>query len=221
VSVAEHKPSLHGKQVLVTAGPTRENIDPVRFLSNRSSGKMGYAVAAEAAARGARVVLVSGPTHLQKPLGAQCIDVTTTSEMLEAVLLHAAKSDIIIAAAAPADFAPLAASEKKIKKNGANSLQLELAPTPDVLAAAAKGKTSSQIFVGFAAETGASLDEARRKLATKNLDAIVFNDVTGADAGFDVETNRVTWITADSTDEWPLMTKREVAAMILDRIASQ
>jgi phosphopantothenoylcysteine decarboxylase/phosphopantothenate--cysteine ligase len=213
--------SLAGKKVLVTAGPTRENLDPVRFISNRSSGKMGYAIAAEAAARGAQVLLVSGPTNLSTPPRVERVEVTTTQQMFEAVTHHAANCDIIIAAAAPADFTPREMSTQKIKKNRAREqagLTLELIATPDIVETIAKTKSSSQIIIGFAAETGGGIEEAKRKLKSKNLDAIVYNDVTQAGAGFDVDTNRVMWIDKSTQEEWPLMTKREVAARILDSV---
>lgn len=219
----QSKDDLRGKRVLVTAGPTRENLDPVRFISNRSSGKMGYALAEEAAARGAEVVLVSGPTQLNTPRGVMRVDVTSTSQMFDAVMQHAPNCDIVIAAAAPADFTPREISNRKIKKGEGGVLALELAPTPDIIAAAAKLRKPGQIFIGFAAETGDGLEEARRKLKSKNLDAIILNDVTQEGAGFDVDTNRVTWIDASNVDAsagdaWPLLSKREVAARILDSI---
>jgi phosphopantothenoylcysteine decarboxylase/phosphopantothenate--cysteine ligase len=215
--------NLRGKKVVVTAGPTRENLDPVRFLSNRSSGKMGYAIAEVAAARGADVVLVSGPTSLSTPVGVMRVDVVSTRQMLEAVSTHAPDCDILIAAAAPADFGPATFSAQKIKKRhalgAAGVLPLQLAPTPDIIAAVAKNKKPTQIFIGFAAETHSDLDEARRKLQTKNLDAICFNDITQDGAGFDGETNRVTWISKTETDAWPLLSKHEVAARICECVA--
>jgi phosphopantothenoylcysteine decarboxylase/phosphopantothenate--cysteine ligase len=215
---APQNQNLSGKKVLVTAGPTRENLDPVRFLSNRSSGKMGYALASEAAARGAEVLLVSGPTQLSAPRGVMRLDVTSTQEMFEVATRHAPDCDIIIAAAAPADFTIQAPNAQKIKKGEDGRLVLELTITPDIVATIAKAKNNSQIVIGFAAETGGSIAEAQRKLAAKNLDAILFNDVTQEGAGFDGDTNRVTWIDASTQDEWPLMSKREVAARIWDRI---
>lgn len=210
--------SLCVKKVLITAGATRENLDPVRFISNRSSGKMGYALAAEAAARGAQVLLISGPTNLSTPLRVQRLDVRTTQEMLETAQQNAPDCDIIIAAAAPADFAPKKVSDQKIKKSGDKVLTLELTPTTDIIATIAKNKKPQQIIIGFAAETNNGLEEARRKLREKNLNAILLNDVTQPGAGFEVETNRVTWIDANAQDEWPLMSKREVAARIWDRV---
>jgi phosphopantothenoylcysteine decarboxylase/phosphopantothenate--cysteine ligase len=208
---------LQGKTVLVTAGPTREPLDPVRFLSNRSSGKMGYAIAGEAAARGARVLLVIGPTNLPAPGGIERLDVTTTQEMFDAVTQHMAECDIIISAAAPADYRATNIAAQKIKKQNGGTIQIELVPTPDIIAHVGRIKRANQIVVGFAAETENLLDEARRKLHDKNLDAIVANDVTQSDAGFDVETNRVTWVSAAVVETWPLLPKREVAARILDQ----
>jgi phosphopantothenoylcysteine decarboxylase/phosphopantothenate--cysteine ligase len=216
--------TLQGKRVLITAGPTRENLDPVRFISNRSSGKMGYALAAEAAARGAEVLLVSGPTQQNTPRGVARIDVTTTQQMFDAAMQHAPDCDIIIAAAAPADFTPREIAPQKIKKTNLatdgveSTLKLELIPTRDIIATVAKNKKPHQIVIGFAAETSSDIAEAERKHQSKNLDAIVFNDVTQEGAGFDVETNRVTWIDKSTQEAWPLMSKREVAARILDEI---
>jgi phosphopantothenoylcysteine decarboxylase/phosphopantothenate--cysteine ligase len=218
--------NLRGTKIVVTAGPTRENLDPVRFLSNRSSGKMGYAIAAEAAARGAKVILISGPTNLSTPGNITRVDVVSTRQMLEAVSQHAPDCDVLIAAAAPADFAPANFSEQKIKKRDLSSaggaarvLPLQLVPTPDILATIAKTKKPSQLFIGFAAETNSDLEEARRKLQDKNLDAICFNDITQDGAGFDGDTNRVTWISPTETEEWPLLSKRAVAAKICERAA--
>lgn len=211
--------SLAGKKVLVTAGPTREALDPVRFISNRSSGKMGYALAEEAAARGAEVLLVSGPTNLETPLQVERIDVIDTRQMFKAVQKHGENSDIIIAAAAPADFSPAKFNTQKIKKSGGTAaLHLELIPTPDIIASAAKNRKPHQLFIGFAAETGSNIAEAERKLQAKSLDAIVFNDVTEKGAGFDADTNRVTWISQQESLSWPLLSKREVAAKIFERI---
>lgn len=217
---AKSKPqNLSGKKVLITAGPTRENLDPVRFLSNRSSGKMGYALAEEAASRGAQVILISGPTNLSTPSGAQRVDVLSTQEMFDATMQHAPDCDIIIAAAAPADFAPVVFSAEKIKKQGAEGvLPLQLAPTPDIMAHATQQKKPGQIFIGFAAETNSEINEAKRKLESKNLDAIVFNDITQEGAGFDIDTNRVTWISPDAVEAWPLLSKREVASRIFEKI---
>ena len=214
--IAPANQNLSGRKILITAGPTRENIDPVRFLSNRSSGKMGYALAEVAARCGAEVILISGPTNLSTPRDVVRVDVTSTQQMFDAVMQHAPDSDIVIAAAAPADFAPLEISEQKIKKQGVGVLHLQLEKTPDIIATAAKDKKPHQLFIGFAAETNSEIAEAQRKLESKNLDAIVFNDVTQEGAGFDIDTNRVTWISKTEVDEWPLLTKREVASKIWD-----
>jgi phosphopantothenoylcysteine decarboxylase/phosphopantothenate--cysteine ligase len=213
---------LAGETVLVTAGPTREAIDAVRFISNRSSGKMGYAIAEEAASRGARVILVSGPTQLAPPSRVEMHSVTTTQQMLEHVTQHAPEADIMIAAAAPADYRAASVFEGKLKKSSTQDgvLRLELQPNPDIIAQVGKSKTSHQLVIGFAAETSSDIEEARRKIHDKNLDAIVLNDVTQTGAGFDVETNRVTWVTSHNSEEWPLLAKREVAARILDRVLS-
>ncbi len=213
---------LAGKIVLVTAGPTREAIDAVRFISNRSSGKMGYAIAEEAASRGARVILVSGPTQLAPPPGVEAHSVSTTQQMLEIASQHAPEADIIIAAAAPADYRAASVFEGKLKKSSTQDgvLRLELQPNPDIIAQVGKSKKPHQLTIGFAAETSSDIEEARRKLQSKNLDAIVLNDVTQAGAGFDVETNRVTWVTSSDSEEWPLLSKREVAVRILDQVLS-
>jgi phosphopantothenoylcysteine decarboxylase/phosphopantothenate--cysteine ligase len=218
---AQHAPPLQGKTVLVTAGPTREPIDAVRFISNRSSGKMGYALALAAQQRGARVLLVSGPTQLPAPHGVERIAVTTTQQMLDAVVQHAPECDVIIAAAAPADYRAAQIFDGKIKKSSTRDgvLNLELEPNTDIIAQVGRNKRAGQVTIGFAAETSSDIDEARRKLRDKHLDAIVLNDVTQQGAGFDVETNRVIWLTADTGDEWPLLAKLEVAARILDKAA--
>jgi phosphopantothenoylcysteine decarboxylase/phosphopantothenate--cysteine ligase len=210
---------LAGKTVLVTAGPTREPVDAVRFISNRSSGKMGYALAEAAQQRGARVILVSGPTQLPAPRGVETIAVTTTQEMLSAVMQHAPECDIVIAAAAPADYRAAQVFAGKIKKSSTRDgiLNLELQANPDIVGHVGQNRRAGQVIIGFAAETSSDIAEARRKLRDKHLDAIVLNDVTQPGAGFDVETNRVTWITADSGEEWPLLSKREVAACILSK----
>jgi len=201
-----------GKRVLVTAGPTVEPLDPVRFISNRSSGKMGYAIAAEAAARGAQVTLVSGPTQLDPPVGVEIVPVQTVREMYEAVMSRAGQADVFISAAAPADFRPAKASGQKIKKS--DRLTLELVGTEDILAAVGKSKGRT-VLVGFAAETKDVEKNAVDKLAAKNLDLIVANDVT-ADV-FGADTNEVTLIsrTGDKT-ALPRMSKREVAGAILN-----
>lgn len=213
----EPRRDLEGRTVLITAGPTREAIDPVRFLSNRSSGKMGYALAAAAKARGAKVILVSGPTGLQAPAGCERVDILSAKEMYDAVMDRYAISDIIIKAAAPADFTPKSYAAQKIKKvPGQDELVLQLEKTPDIAAAlgAVKGK---RVLVGFAAETQKVLQHAKEKLRDKNMDIIAVNDVSQPDAGFDVDTNRIVLLNRDGEENaLPLLSKREVADRILD-----
>ena len=180
---------LVGRVVLVTAGPTQEPVDPVRFLSNRSSGRMGFAVAEAARDRGARVILVAGPTELAPPGGVEVVRVRTAEEMREAVLARAGEATAVIKAAAVADYRPAHARDTKVKKQDA-PLRLDLEPTPDILGELGKRK-KGQILVGFAAETDDVVANARDKLAKKNLDLIVANDVRAADAGFGVDTNRI------------------------------
>lgn len=216
------KTDLSCLRVLVTAGPTREMLDPVRFLSNRSSGKMGYAIAEVAARRGAQVTLVSGPVSLAPPPGiAEIARVTSADEMLTACRERAASVDIIVAAAAVADYAPEAIAAQKIKKTGEDILTLTLRPTPDVLRALGRDKRPDQIFVGFAAETENLENNAQAKLASKNLDLIVANDVSQEGAGFDADTNIVTFIARDGTIT-PLSqrAKSAVADALWDRIAT-
>ena len=206
-----------GQVVLVTAGPTREPLDPVRFLSNRSSGKMGYAIAETAAARGARVILVSGPTALAAPPGVDCIHVETADEMYRAVLAKLEPAGVVIKAAAVADYRPKRRADRKIKKDQAVP-EIALEPTPDILAELGKRK-GTRILVGFAAETDDLLDNARMKLQRKNLDLVVANNVREAGAGFDVDTNVVTMLDgAGRAETLPLLSKREVADRILDRV---
>ena len=210
---------LDGWKVVVTAGPTREDLDPVRFLSNRSSGKMGAALAQNAAARGARVTLISGPTNLMAPPRVARVNVTTALEMREATLRVFEDCDVLIAAAAPADFRAANVPTHKVKRGDQSELTLKLVANPDIVRECAQNKRAGQIVIGFAAETGDPIIEAMRKLREKNLDAIVANDVSAPDAGFDVETNRVTWITSESAHAWPLLRKTEVAARVWDEVA--
>jgi phosphopantothenoylcysteine decarboxylase/phosphopantothenate--cysteine ligase len=208
---------LEGQTVLLTAGPTQEAIDPVRFLSNRSSGRMGYAVAEAAAERGAKVILVSGPTSLETPAAVTRVEVRTGAEMLAAVERHFADSTIAIFAAAVADYRPAEPASSKIKRSG-ESLSIQLVPNTDILAAAARRK-GSRIIVGFAAETEQVAENARKKLREKNADLIVANDVTAEGAGFDVDTNVVTLFSRDGRDlPLPKLSKREVAQRILDEV---
>ena len=206
---------LAGETILVTAGPTREKIDPVRYLTNRSSGRMGYALAEAALRRGARVLLVSGPTNLTPPGAAEVVRVESTEEMRQATLKLLPESTIVIKTAAVADYRPKNAAGQKIKRTGAMSLDLE--PTADILAEVARTKTS-QIIVGFAAETENVLENARKKLLTKGLDAVVVNDVSREGIGFDSDRNAVTIITHSEVVEVPETTKWEVAQRVLDQI---
>ncbi|HEY4719945.1 MAG TPA: bifunctional phosphopantothenoylcysteine decarboxylase/phosphopantothenate--cysteine ligase CoaBC [Candidatus Methylomirabilis sp.] len=206
---------LKGETVLVTAGPTQEPLDPVRYISNRSSGKMGFAIAQAARDRGAHVMLVSGPTFLPTPHGVARTDVTTAEEMYHAVLDRLDETTILIMAAAVADYRPSSQAAQKIKKREA--MTVELVRNPDILAEAGRRKRS-QILVGFAAETEELIQNAREKLAKKNLDLIVANDIR---VGFGGETNRVTILDRQgSVEELPELTKREAAHRILDRVVA-
>jgi phosphopantothenoylcysteine decarboxylase / phosphopantothenate---cysteine ligase len=206
---------LAGETVLVTAGPTREPIDPVRYIGNRSSGKMGYAVAEAAIRRGAKVILISGPTSLKPPATVEFVPVQTARQMHDAVMSALDRSTIVIKAAAVADFTPRHAAEQKIKRKG--SITLELEPTPDILAEVGARK-GPRIVVGFAAETHDTLENARKKLESKSLDAIVLNDVSQPGIGFDSERNAVTIITRSATQNVPETNKWEVAHRVLDTI---
>ncbi len=209
---------MENLRVIVTAGPTREMLDPVRYISNRSSGRMGYSIAANCAQRGAKVTLISGPTALPCPRNVTRIDVISAQEMQSAVEANFAHCDIFIGAAAPADYRASEISDQKIKKSGDEKLQLNLVANPDIIGAIGARKRDNQIVIGFAAETQNLIENAQNKLRAKNLDAIIANDVTQSDAGFDVDTNRVTWITANDAHEWPLLSKDEVAQRIGDEI---
>ncbi len=205
---------LAGETVLITAGPTREKIDPVRYLTNRSSGRMGYALAEAALRRGARVLLVSGPTALTPPGAAETTAVESAAEMREAVMKLLPQSTIVIKTAAVSDYRPKEPATQKIKRKGPISLELE--PTADILADVAHAR-ESQIVIGFAAETQNVLDNARKKLTAKSLDAIVVNDVSREGVGFDSERNAVTIITHDDVIEVPETTKWDVAQRVLDQ----
>ncbi len=207
---------LAGETVLITAGPTREKIDPVRYLTNRSSGRMGYALAEAALRRGARVLLVSGPTNLTPPGGAEVTRVESAEQMRQATLRLLPEATIVIKTAAVADYRPKSTADQKIKRKGAMSLELE--PTTDILAELARTRTS-QIIVGFAAETENVLENARKKLVAKALDAIVVNDVSREGVGFDSDRNAVTIITQSEVIEVPETTKWEVAQRVLDQVA--
>ena len=204
-----------GETVLITAGPTREKIDPVRCLTNRSSGRMGYALAEAALRRGARVLLVSGPTALTPPAAAEVTRIESTDEMHHAVMGFLPRASIVIKTAAVADYRPRAAADQKIKRTGPMTLELEA--TPDILKEISARKTG-QMVIGFAAETENVLENARQKLVTKNLDAIVVNDVSRQGVGFDSDRNAVTIITRDEVVEVPETTKWEVAQRVLDQI---
>jgi phosphopantothenoylcysteine decarboxylase/phosphopantothenate--cysteine ligase len=206
---------LNGETVLVTAGPTREKIDPVRYLTNRSSGRMGYALAEAALRRGARVLLVSGPTSLTPPGAAEVTPVESTEEMRNAVLKLLPQATIVIKTAAVSDYRPKVAAGQKIKRKGPMTLELEA--TPDILKELSLNK-GAQIVVGFAAETENVLENARQKLVSKNLDAIAVNDVSREGVGFDSDRNAVTIITRDEVVEIPETTKWEVAQRVLDQI---
>lgn len=207
---------LSGETILITAGPTREKIDPVRYLTNRSSGRMGYALAEAALRRGGRVLLVSGPTSLTPPASAELKRVESTQEMRDAVLELLPQASIVIKTAAVSDYRPKTAAGQKIKRKGAMTLELEA--TPDILKDISV-KKSAQIVVGFAAETENVLENARQKLVSKNLDAIVVNDVSREGVGFDSDRNAVTIITRDEVVEVPETTKWEVAQRVLDHVA--
>jgi len=206
-----------GETVLVTAGPTCEDIDPVRYITNRSSGKMGYAVAEAAARRGARVVLISGPTSLDAPAGVERVNVRTALEMQQAVRQHFGKASVGIFAAAVADYRPAEPVSQKIKRSK-DVLEIRLESNPDILASVAAEK-GARLVVGFAAETDRIAENARKKLTAKNADLIVANDVTAEGAGFDLDTNVVTLFARDGRDLLlPKMTKSEVAGRILDEV---
>ncbi|PKN30221.1 MAG: bifunctional phosphopantothenoylcysteine decarboxylase/phosphopantothenate--cysteine ligase CoaBC [Deltaproteobacteria bacterium HGW-Deltaproteobacteria-21] len=206
-------------KILITAGPTREPIDPVRYLTNRSSGKMGFALAGAAAMRGAKVVLVSGPTSLCPPSGVTFAPVNTTEEMRREVLGRSRDCDVVIKAAAVLDYRPKNPADRKIKKEP-RSFSVELEPTPDILAELGSGNLGGhRILVGFAAETNDLLANAKTKLKKKNLDMIVANDVSRTDAGFDTETNLVKVVYRGGViEDLPLMSKRQLADCLLDRI---
>lgn len=212
------KQDFEGRRVLVTAGPTIERIDPVRYITNRSTGKMGYAIAEAARDRGADVTLVSGPVSLEAPAGVKLVSVESSAQLCQAVLAAGATADVVIQAAAPADFRPARAAEEKIKKDGAG-MTLYLENTTDIAAELGRRKRPGQILVAFAAETERMLENARGKLDRKNADMVVANDVSRADAGFGVDINAVTLITRDAEKALPLMSKRAAADAILDAVA--
>lgn len=204
------------KRIVITAGPTREYIDPIRFISNRSSGKMGYALARTAARRGAKVTLISGPSSLHPPKRVSFIPVETASEMRDAVLSSIEGADVVIMAAAVADFSPV--DRKDIKIDSRKALTLRLQRTPDIIQEVARSK-NKPFMVAFAAETGQNLERARQKLVEKDADMIVFNDVTESGSGFEVDTNKITILDRKGQEAFPIMTKEDVADLILDRVA--
>jgi len=211
---------LNGKKIIVTAGPTQEAIDPVRYITNRSSGKMGYAIAKEASRRGADVILIAGPTDLEVPDGVKFERITTTQEMLEKINLYFDDADVLVKAAAPSDYKPTHFSDKKIKKeNGIDKLEIDFEKNPDIAAYFGARKKNKQLIVGFAAETDDLYENATKKIQSKNLDFIVANDVTMEGAGFEVDTNIVSIIYKDGTIEnLPIMEKSELAKIIIDKI---
>ena len=217
----------------MTAGPTREPLDPARFLSNPSTGRMGFALAAEALARGAEVTLISGPTHLAPPQGVNLVRVTTADEMFRATLNQAQGADLILKAAAVADYRPERRSRAKVKKEtlrrqalrgeaGERAISLRFVPTPDILEELGRRKKPNQVLVGFAAETGDLEMNARRKLEKKNLDLVVANRIGEAGEGFEADTNRALVLSRDGRKaEIPRMSKMEMARVILDLAASR
>jgi phosphopantothenoylcysteine decarboxylase / phosphopantothenate---cysteine ligase len=209
---------LAGEVVLVTAGGTREALDPVRFLGNRSSGKMGYALAEAAQARGARVILITGPSSLYPPSHCEVVKITSAEQMRTAVLDRMREATLVIKAAAVADYRPLNVSEQKLKRTG--PLTLELAPTEDILAEVVRRRGPGQLIVGFAAETENRMENGRAKLLRKGADAIVVNDVSGNHVGIDSDDNAATFLTTSTAIELPAMPKRKLADRILDEIAA-
>jgi phosphopantothenoylcysteine decarboxylase/phosphopantothenate--cysteine ligase len=217
--------TLKGRKILITAGGTQEPIDPVRVISNRSSGKQGYAIARAATDQGAEVILISGPTCLRPPIGVELISINTAAEMAEKVILESTKVDVLIMAAAVADYRPLQASSSKIKKGQEKALTMALTRTQDILLSVAENKakkgTGPILTIGFAAETEELLKNARKKLAGKDLDLIVANDVSQEDSGFGAEDNKVTFIWKDGkTEDLPLLSKMEVAENLIDEVAN-
>jgi phosphopantothenoylcysteine decarboxylase/phosphopantothenate--cysteine ligase len=207
---------LRGEVVLVTAGGTREALDPVRFIGNRSSGKMGYALAEAARSRGAKVILVSGPTALHAPPHCELVRITTAEEMRNAVLDRMAEATLVIKAAAVADYRPVAVSAQKLKRTG--PMTVELAPTEDILVEVVRRRRPGQLIVGFAAETENRMENGRAKLLAKGADAILVNDVAVEGVGIDADTNAATFLSRTRSVELPEMPKRQLADRILDEI---
>lgn len=210
-----YEKDLSGKTVLVTAGPTREAIDPVRFISNHSTGKMGYAIARSASLRGARVILVSGPVSIEPPLFAELVPVVSAEDMYNAVMKYKDEADIIVKSAAVADYTPVTASSEKIKKQSGD-MCIELKRTKDILKELGQSRRENQFICGFAMETENLIENAVKKLESKNVDMIVANSLKTEGAGFGTDTNVVTLITKDGKTELPLMSKTDVAMKILD-----
>ena len=211
---------LAGKKVLVTAGPTMEAIDPVRFISNHSTGKMGYAVAKTAARRGAKVTLVSGPVNLLPPRFVETVQIESAAQMYEEVIKRADAQDIIIKAAAVADYTPENTADEKIKKKDGGEMSIPLKRTKDILKTLGENKKENQFICGFSMETQNMLENSKKKLEKKNVDMIVANNLKVAGAGFGTDTNIVTLITKDAIRELPKMSKEDVAAAILDEIVT-
>jgi len=209
------KKDFQGIRVLVTAGATREHFDPVRYISNPSTGKMGYAIAQAAQERGAEVTLVSGPTALQKPAGVELVPIETTQDLYKTMMEKAPHSDVVIQATAPSDYRFATQSDQKVKKNG-DSITMQMIPNPDVAKAIGEQKQNGQVLVGFAAETENMVANARKKLKSKHLDIVVANDITREGAGFGADTNIAELITEDGEISLHQMSKREMAGRILD-----
>ena len=218
LSALGRRHDLAGEIVLVTAGGTREALDPVRFLGNRSSGKMGYALADAAQSRGAKVTLISGPSALHPPPHCDLVKVTTADQMRQAVLERMTEATLVIKAAAVADYRPVNVSEQKLKRSG--NLTIELAPTEDILAEVVRRRHPGQLIVGFAAETSNLMENGRAKLLRKGADAIVVNDVSGDGVGIDADRNAATFLTLSTSIELPEMPKRKLADRILDEIVT-
>lgn len=212
-----HEKDMAGKKVLVTAGPTQEALDPVRYLTNHSSGKMGYAIAQAAARRGAQVTLVSGPVALKRLPYVETVDVVSAQEMFEAVAVRAAEQDILIKAAAVADYRPMMVAEDKMKKSD-DALSIPLERTQDILGWLGQHRRPGQFLCGFSMETQNMVENSRKKLEKKQVDMIAANNLKVEGAGFGVDTNLLTLITKDGLDELPLVTKEEAADLLLDRI---
>jgi phosphopantothenoylcysteine decarboxylase/phosphopantothenate--cysteine ligase len=218
LNVLSRRNDLAGETVLITAGGTREAVDPVRFIGNRSSGKMGYALAEAAQSRGATVILVSGPSALHAPARCELVKIVTADEMRQAVLERMSQATLVIKAAAVADYRPIVVAEQKLKRTGA--MTLELAPTEDILAEVVRRRRPGQLIVGFAAETDNVMANGRAKLLSKGADAIVVNDVSGNGIGIDADRNAATFLTLTTSIELPAMHKRKLADRILDEIAA-